>query len=154
MSQITVRGGKPLNGRVDVKGAKNLVTKAMVAALLGETPSVLKDVPFISDVDIVSRLLQLHGVAISHDENGVMSLDPSEVASARMVDIDAHAGSSRIPILFCARCFTVSAKRSFQGLADATSATAQLTTTLKFSATSARLLKNFQTERVFRLQRV
>ncbi len=101
MSQITVRGGKPLNGRVDVKGAKNLVTKAMVAALLGETPSVLKDVPFISDVDIVSRLLQLHGVAISHSPDGVMSLDPSEVASARMVDIDAHAGSSRIPILFC-----------------------------------------------------
>jgi UDP-N-acetylglucosamine 1-carboxyvinyltransferase len=73
----------------------------MVAALLGETPSVLKDVPFISDVDIVSRLLKLHGVAISHTEDGVMSLDPTEVASARMVDIDAHAGSSRIPILFC-----------------------------------------------------
>jgi UDP-N-acetylglucosamine 1-carboxyvinyltransferase len=42
MSQITVHGGKPLIGRVDVKGAKNLVTKAMVAALLGETPSVLR----------------------------------------------------------------------------------------------------------------
>ena len=101
MSQITVRGGKPLNGRIELKGAKNLVTKAMVAALLGETPSVLKDVPFISDVDIVSRLLQLHGVAISHSEDGLMTLDPSDVASARMVDIDAHAGSSRIPILFC-----------------------------------------------------
>jgi len=101
MSQITVRGGKPLTGRIELKGAKNLVTKAMVAALLGETPSILKDVPFISDVDIVSRLLQLHGVAITHSEDGVMSLDPSEVASARMVDIDAHAGSSRIPILFC-----------------------------------------------------
>ena len=96
MSQITVRGGKPLNGRIELKGAKNLVTKAMVAALLGETPSVLKDVPFISDVDIVSRLLQLHGVAITHSEDGVMSLDPSDVASARMVDIDAHAGRSRI----------------------------------------------------------
>ena len=31
MSQITVKGGKPLVGRVDVRGAKNLVTKAMVA---------------------------------------------------------------------------------------------------------------------------
>ena len=101
MSQITVRGGKPLTGRIDVKGAKNLVTKAMVAALLGESKSVLKDVPFISDVDIVSRLLQLHGVAISHSEDGTMTLDPTEVASARMVDIDAHAGSCRIPILFC-----------------------------------------------------
>jgi len=101
MSQITVTGGKPLVGRVDIKGAKNLVTKAMVAALLGHTPSVLKDVPKISDVEVVSRLLQLHGVIINHDDDGVMSLDPSNVESARMVDIDAHAGSSRIPILFC-----------------------------------------------------
>jgi len=101
MSQITVVGGKPLKGRVDIKGAKNLVTKAMVAALLGHTASVLKDVPKISDVEVVSRLLQLHGVIISHDDDGVMHLDPSNVESARMVDIDAHAGSSRIPILFC-----------------------------------------------------
>ncbi|MEY4434350.1 MAG: hypothetical protein RIR16_390 [Actinomycetota bacterium] len=101
MSQITVEGGKPLVGRIDLKGAKNLVTKAMVAALLGEEISVLKDVPFISDVEIVSRLLQLHGVKITHAENGEMTLDPTNVKSARMVDIDAHAGSSRIPILFC-----------------------------------------------------
>jgi UDP-N-acetylglucosamine 1-carboxyvinyltransferase len=101
MSQITVHGGKPLVGRVDVKGAKNLVTKAMVAALLGESASVLKDVPFISDVEIVSRLLQLHGVVIEHNADGVMTLDPTKVSSARMADIDAHAGSSRIPILFC-----------------------------------------------------
>jgi UDP-N-acetylglucosamine 1-carboxyvinyltransferase len=101
MSQITVTGGKPLNGRVDLKGAKNLVTKAMVAALLGETPSVLKDVPRISDVEVVSGLLRLHGVVIDFAEDGVMNLDPTNVKSARMVDIDAHAGSSRIPILFC-----------------------------------------------------
>jgi UDP-N-acetylglucosamine 1-carboxyvinyltransferase len=101
MSQITVHGGKPLTGRVDVRGAKNLVTKAMVAALLADEASTLKDVPFISDVEIVSRLLQLHGVAITHGEDGVMTLDPSNVKQARMVDIDAHAGSSRIPILFC-----------------------------------------------------
>lgn len=101
MSKITVNGGKPLKGRVDLKGAKNLVTKAMVAALLGDEPSQLRNVPFISDVEIVSRLLQLHGVKITHAEDGTMDLDPSNVKSARMVDIDAHAGSSRIPILFC-----------------------------------------------------
>jgi UDP-N-acetylglucosamine 1-carboxyvinyltransferase len=101
MSQITVRGGKPLVGRVDVRGAKNLVTKAMVAALLGETPSELRDVPKISDVEVVQRLLELHGVKIEFSDDGVMKLDPTNVKSARMVDIDAHAGSSRIPILFC-----------------------------------------------------
>ena len=101
MSQITVRGGKPLKGRVDLKGAKNLVTKAMVAALLGDTPSELRDVPKISDVEVVSNLLKLHGVAINFADDGTMTLDPTNVKSARMVDIDAHAGSSRIPILFC-----------------------------------------------------
>jgi UDP-N-acetylglucosamine 1-carboxyvinyltransferase len=101
MSVITVNGGKPLSGRVDLKGAKNLVTKAMVAALLADSPSVLKDVPKISDVDVVARLLELHGVSINFNDAGVMELDPRGVKHARMVDIDAHAGSSRIPILFC-----------------------------------------------------
>jgi UDP-N-acetylglucosamine 1-carboxyvinyltransferase len=101
MSQITVQGGKPLVGRVDVRGSKNLVTKAMVAALLGDNASILRDVPHISDVEVVSKLLQLHGVKITHAEDGTMTLDPTNVKSARMVDIDAHAGSSRIPILFC-----------------------------------------------------
>lgn len=102
MSQMKIQGGKPLTGSIELKGAKNLVTKAMVAALLGETPSVLHDVPHISDVEVVSGLLRLHGVTIDHDPiTGDMHLDPSNVEQARMVDIDAHAGSSRIPILFC-----------------------------------------------------
>jgi len=102
LSLIRIEGGKPLTGRVELKGAKNLVTKAMVAALLGETPSTLLEVPHISDVEVVQRLLNLHGVTITHDEKtGDMVLDPSKVEQAHMVDIDAHAGSSRIPILFC-----------------------------------------------------
>jgi UDP-N-acetylglucosamine 1-carboxyvinyltransferase len=100
--KITIRGGRPLIGRIEVKGAKNLVTKAMVAALLGETPSILRDVPNISDVRIVRGLLEAHGVKVSEgDEPGSLLLDPVDVESAHYADIDAHAGSSRIPILFC-----------------------------------------------------
>src|SRR5699024_5285007 len=40
-STFHVRGGRPLDGEITVRGAKNLVSKAMVAALLGEAPSVL-----------------------------------------------------------------------------------------------------------------
>ena len=32
---LKVEGGRPLNGEITVRGAKNLVPKAMVAALLG-----------------------------------------------------------------------------------------------------------------------
>mgnify|MGYP000314681246 FL=1 len=101
MGQLVINGGKPLKGRIELRGAKNLVTKAMVASLLADTPSVLKDVPHIRDVEVVSGLLKLHGVEVAHDDEGVMNLDSSGVKQARVVDIDAHAGSSRIPILFC-----------------------------------------------------
>lgn len=101
MGQLVINGGKPLKGRVDLRGAKNLVTKAMVASLLADSTSVLKDVPHIRDVEVVSGLLSLHGVKVTHDEDGVMTMDTSAVKQARVVDIDAHAGSSRIPILFC-----------------------------------------------------
>ncbi|WP_456846865.1 UDP-N-acetylglucosamine 1-carboxyvinyltransferase [Cellulomonas sp. P5_C6] len=99
---LYVNGGNPLSGEITVRGAKNFVSKAMVAALLGETPSVLRNVPQIRDVAVVTGLLELHGVKVDADaEAGVLHLDPTDVESAHVADIDTHAGSSRIPILFC-----------------------------------------------------
>jgi UDP-N-acetylglucosamine 1-carboxyvinyltransferase len=98
---IVIHGGKPLTGRVDVRGAKNLATKAMVAALLADTPSVLKDVPDISDVAVVTNMLGAYGVAVTSPEPGTLLLDPANVLKAQFHEIDALAGSSRIPILFC-----------------------------------------------------
>lgn len=99
--RIVIHGGKPLTGRIRVRGAKNLATKAMVAALLGETPSLLQDVPNISDVNVVRGMLGAYGVAVSAPEEGQLLLDPSNVERAHFAEIDALAGSSRIPILFC-----------------------------------------------------
>jgi UDP-N-acetylglucosamine 1-carboxyvinyltransferase len=99
---LTVHGGTALKGEVRVRGAKNLVSKAMVASLLAESPSRLRGVPEIADVRIVSGLLELHGVQVRPgDEQGELLFDPSNVDTAHVADIDAHAGSSRIPILFC-----------------------------------------------------
>src|SRR3954453_2644810 len=99
---LYVNGGTPLSGEITVRGAKNFVSKAMVAALLGETPSVLRNVPQIRDVAVVTGLLELHGVRVDADpEAGTLDLDPTDVESAHVADIDTHAGSSRIPILFC-----------------------------------------------------
>ncbi|WP_448072819.1 UDP-N-acetylglucosamine 1-carboxyvinyltransferase [Georgenia yuyongxinii] len=99
---LTVEGGTPLKGEITVRGAKNFVSKAMVASLLGEDASELRNVPQIRDVDVVADLLRLHGVTVQHDRDaGVIALDPSNVESAHVADIDAYAGSSRIPILFC-----------------------------------------------------
>ena len=97
-----INGGHPLRGTITVRGAKNFVSKAMVAALLGEGPSELRNVPQIRDVAVVRGLLGLHGVRVETDADaGTLQLDPTDVEKAHVADIDAHAGSSRIPILFC-----------------------------------------------------
>ncbi|QRZ62326.1 UDP-N-acetylglucosamine 1-carboxyvinyltransferase [Rothia sp. ZJ932] len=101
-SALRIEGGTPLTGEVNVRGAKNLVPKAMVAALLGSTPSVLRNVPEIKDVQVVTSLVELHGVAVTLDKStGDLTMDPSNVSVAQHADIDAHAGDSRIPILLC-----------------------------------------------------
>src|SRR3954453_4629318 len=101
-SVLTIRGGVPLTGRVTVRGAKNLVPKAMVAALLGNEPSLLRNVPEIKDVEVVTSLLQLHGVRVDKDPvTGDLTLDPKDAKTASSTAIDAHAGDSRIPILLC-----------------------------------------------------
>lgn len=99
---LTIQGGKPLQGSVRVRGAKNLVPKAMVASLLGSEPSELRNVPEIKDVEIVRNLLKIHGVKVDADPGtGDLRLDPRQMRNAEHSEIDAHAGDSRIPILFC-----------------------------------------------------
>jgi UDP-N-acetylglucosamine 1-carboxyvinyltransferase len=93
--RIAINGGIPLRGRIELKGAKNLVTKAMVAALLGEGPSVLRDVPDISDVRVVRGLLEIHGVKVTDGaDEGELLLDPSnpDLGGCRIGDrpIDYH----------------------------------------------------------------
>ena len=67
---LKVDGGAPLRGSITVRGAKNLVSKAMVAALLGDSPSRLTDVPKIRDVEVVRGLLELHGVRVTEEPGG------------------------------------------------------------------------------------
>lgn len=99
---MRVNGGRPLKGEVEVRGAKNFVPKAMVAALLADTPSVLYNVPEIADVEIVSDMLRLHGAKVDYDPDaGELRIDPAHIGSARVEALGKQAGQSRIPILFC-----------------------------------------------------
>jgi len=51
-----VGAGSGAKDLITVRGAKNFVSKAMVAALLGSTPSTLRNVPQIRDVAVVSSV--------------------------------------------------------------------------------------------------
>lgn len=74
MARIVVRGGNPLSGSVAISGAKNSALKIMAAALLTDQRVLLRNVPNISDVAVMSEVLQELGVEAILTPNGVMQI--------------------------------------------------------------------------------
>ena len=64
---IVVEGGTPLIGEVKVSGAKNSALKLIAASILGGGESVIHNVPLISDITIMSKVLETLGARVSRD---------------------------------------------------------------------------------------
>ena len=54
----------PLRGEVRVAGSKNAITKHMVAAVMGSSPSTIHNVPDVGDVGITTDVLRSLGVGV------------------------------------------------------------------------------------------
>ncbi|MBI5092667.1 MAG: UDP-N-acetylglucosamine 1-carboxyvinyltransferase [Candidatus Hydrogenedentes bacterium] len=80
MDKILIRGGKPLKGAVQVRGAKNSTLPLMAAALLGEQPCVLHNVPCLHDVFTMDKLLAEMGMTNEFTGRS-MTLDATTVDS-------------------------------------------------------------------------
>ena len=70
MSVLLIEGGRTLSGRVAVGGNKNAALPLIAACLLTEDECVLTNVPRISDVEVMARLLvdlgaQVDGIGTS-----------------------------------------------------------------------------------------
>src|SRR5579875_1521092 len=92
-----IEGGYPVVGEITCLGAKNFATKAMVAALLGETPTVLTNVPPIGDVQITAEMLMGIGARVEQLDETTLLIDPTTVYSSTVRL--AQSGSNRAPIL-------------------------------------------------------
>src|SRR3990170_8820417 len=57
MSTLLIEGGRRLSGAVDVEGNKNAALPLLAACLLTKEECVLTNVPRISDVEVMARLL-------------------------------------------------------------------------------------------------
>ncbi|MBV8560629.1 MAG: UDP-N-acetylglucosamine 1-carboxyvinyltransferase [Acidimicrobiia bacterium] len=75
MDRFIVRGSGPLEGSVAVAGAKNSVLKLMAASLMAEGRSVLRNVPRIVDVEMMSDLLTSMGADVRRAEDDVLTID-------------------------------------------------------------------------------
>ena len=70
-----MRGSGPLEGSVAIEGAKNSVLKLMAASLIAEGRFVLRNVPHIVDVEIMSDLLVSMGADVRRIEDHVLAID-------------------------------------------------------------------------------
>jgi UDP-N-acetylglucosamine 1-carboxyvinyltransferase len=81
MDKIRIVGGNPLNGRVEISGAKNAALPAMAASLLTADTIQLENVPYVRDVLTTRNLLRDMGVDAEVDEDGTAVLKAAEVTS-------------------------------------------------------------------------
>lgn len=72
MDKIIVKGGQKLSGSVEIEGAKNAVLPILAASLLaGEGRSIIKNVPELSDVNTLTKLIITLGAEASAEKNSV-----------------------------------------------------------------------------------
>ena len=69
-SKFIVQGGNPLHGNIKVSGSKNAAPKLLVASMLSDKPSVLRNSPNkISDLNINKEICENLGAEISITED-------------------------------------------------------------------------------------
>ena len=92
-----ITGGQPLHGTVTVGGAKNAVTKQLVASLLTTEPSVLTNVPRILEVEIVLHMLEELGTRVDWLDDRSLRVETPEITNASLSEL--YSDVNRIPIL-------------------------------------------------------
>ncbi|KAA2211748.1 UDP-N-acetylglucosamine 1-carboxyvinyltransferase [Teichococcus oryzae] len=67
MDRIRIRGGRRLEGRIAIGGAKNAALPLMATGLLTHEAVVLTNAPALSDIATMGGLLAQHGLRVEHD---------------------------------------------------------------------------------------
>ena len=81
MDIIRVEGGHAIEGSVCVSGAKNSALKLMAATLLAPGKTTLSNVPNISDVHVMGKVLKRMGATIEVVDEHSLVIDTSSVDS-------------------------------------------------------------------------
>lgn len=98
MDILKIKGGSPLTGSIKAAGAKNSVTKLLVASLLSNKRCLFFNVPNIAEVEITVDLCREIGSTIHwNKKEGVIEIVTQELKSTYIPQ--RFSGSNRIPIL-------------------------------------------------------
>ena len=78
---IRVEGGHRIGGTVEVAGAKNSALKLMAATILAPGKTILQNVPNISDVHVMGKVLKGIGATIDVVDEHTLAIDTMNVDS-------------------------------------------------------------------------
>ncbi len=81
---LVIRGGKPLEGRVVVGGAKNAALPIIAATLLTADECLLENVPDIEDIRNMVRVLHSMGVAARFEGQGRLRIRAARINRANL----------------------------------------------------------------------
>jgi len=80
VEKFIIKGGKPLKGSVQISGAKNSAVAILPAALLADTPSLIDNLPEISDIELLGEMITVLGGEVKKNKNE-MIIDPKGLKS-------------------------------------------------------------------------
>ena len=75
MDKLLIRGGRSLQGEVDIAGAKNAALPELCACLLTAEPVTLRNVPRLQDVATMLKLIRNMGVQAERSEDGLLRVN-------------------------------------------------------------------------------
>lgn len=81
MDKFVINGGKPLKGVVRISGAKNAAVAILPAVLLADSPCIIENLPDISDVAAIIRVMQELGATVRLINKTSVEIDPKHVNS-------------------------------------------------------------------------
>ncbi len=81
MEKFVINGGKKLYGNVTISGAKNAVVAIIPAAILAEGVCIIENIPNISDVTMMLRILKGLGADVTMLNNDTVRIDSSNIAT-------------------------------------------------------------------------
>ncbi len=99
MEILKIKGGTPLKGQVRAAGAKNAMTKLLVASLLSDKRCRFYNVPDIGDVEVTVALCKeiRHGGPLGPRKPASWKLSRRELKTSYVPQ--RFSGANRIPIL-------------------------------------------------------
>ena len=75
MDKIVIKGGKPLQGDVQISGAKNAALPILASALLTSGENTFHNIPDLMDIKTIKKLLKSMGVQIDGNETCKVSAE-------------------------------------------------------------------------------